>query len=213
MDLTEAIDGLYRVFARYELPSEIDMCDHCVDPADLRALHGVPLRELTEAALMSYASNLFLVGGSDQDFRYFLPRLVELTTLGELWYHGTRLVRYLGQGTWTPRERTAIDDFLLVWWRATLADVRADPSAEDVLEAISAADAEPGRYLEALEEATTEAGVDNLSELVWAWTGGRPFLPDGWKPVYDAWMHGPHPLEVFVGNPDHPRAEHVVSHW
>ncbi len=45
--LGEAIAGLYQVFARYGLKAIVDGCPHCVDDHDERALHRVPLRQLS----------------------------------------------------------------------------------------------------------------------------------------------------------------------
>jgi len=83
VDLDEAIDELYREFARYSRPAVIDYCPHCRTGKDVAGLLTTPLRGLAAADLDSYVLHLFGTIGDEADFRYLLPRLLELLAAGE----------------------------------------------------------------------------------------------------------------------------------
>ncbi|WP_236606164.1 hypothetical protein [Sandaracinus amylolyticus] len=53
--LRDAIEQLYRVFARYPRPPAVRGCPCCVTDADRARLHRAPLRDLTADDLKRYA--------------------------------------------------------------------------------------------------------------------------------------------------------------
>jgi hypothetical protein len=76
--LPAAIDRLYAAFAHVPRPAKIDYCDHCVTADELRAvLAPVELRELPVDVLRPYISSVMLTVGDVDDFRYFVPRILE----------------------------------------------------------------------------------------------------------------------------------------
>ena len=81
--LRAAIDALYAAFRRPR-PRVVEGCACCTDPAELRPLVEVPLRELTAEQLERYARSALLTVGSEADLPYFWPRLVELLVREEL---------------------------------------------------------------------------------------------------------------------------------
>ncbi len=111
-ELPRAINSLYTTFAGVPRPRHIDGCDCCIDKKDIPNLLATPLRELTPNQLSSYASSVFLTVGSEADFRYFLPRILEIAVTQEGWWPDWEVIgRSLTNGHWlewaTP-EKAAI---------------------------------------------------------------------------------------------------------
>src|SRR5689334_4808434 len=75
--LQASVENLYTVFARYPL-AEIEHCKCCVTPEENARLSAKPLRELTEADFGRYPGKAITTWGHDEDYKHFLPRLLEL---------------------------------------------------------------------------------------------------------------------------------------
>ncbi|GAB7046008.1 hypothetical protein [Catenuloplanes indicus] len=147
--LATAIDGLYATFAPVPLPESFSYCGGCCFSAEEARvlLTPRPLREVTAEALRYYRSNLFSMVGGVPDFRYFLPRVLELTAAetmhgrpmaGDLEWELRALVS-AEWATWAADERAAIDAYLRALWSGVLAGACATPP-RDVLAGISAAE-------------------------------------------------------------------------
>jgi hypothetical protein len=151
-DPAETIDRLYRVFATVPRPPAIEYCDCCFTAAESRALlQAVPVRDLPVEALRPYADLVLLTVGDVADYRYFLPRLLEIGFAGDFcWPDLEPLVGRLAHATWlswSDTEVRAVRDVLMAEWASTLA---SDPDAADidsVLCAIGSAEEELGPYL------------------------------------------------------------------
>ncbi|WP_221091028.1 hypothetical protein [Deinococcus aquaedulcis] len=141
MTLNQALDRLYDVFGQVPKPATLDACSCCMDDTEIRFILREPLRTLTASHLSSYASSaLYTVGGWD-DFRYFLPRLLELAVQGEWVWPDAELickrVQYgLDEGyVLSGEEARALSAFQEAWWRWTLAHLpdQVPLSVEEVL--------------------------------------------------------------------------------
>jgi hypothetical protein len=132
--LASAVESLYAAFAHVPRPQSIDYCTHCVPPDHVRAvLAAVPLRELPAVDLGRYASDVMLTVGGVADFRYFLPRILEIAGgEGFSWPSLEPLAGRLRDAEWTgwaDAERDAVRRFLTALWAHTLA---SDPESADV---------------------------------------------------------------------------------
>jgi hypothetical protein len=108
--LARAIEGLYTTFARYPLAPIVEGCDCCVDPEDKSELAAAPLRTINNAALDKFASKALTTWGDDDDFKHFLPRLLELETSGGLDSNtavSSKIV-YADWHKWPAEERDAV---------------------------------------------------------------------------------------------------------
>lgn len=76
--LQQAIEDTYRAFANVRRPSRLDACPCCLDQGMVERLMKTPLRQLTSHDLRHYAYSVLLTSGSFADFRFFLPRLLDL---------------------------------------------------------------------------------------------------------------------------------------
>lgn len=149
---------LYATFAAPR-PARIDGCPCCIDRKSLGPLHTLALRDLTGEDLGAYASSLFHTVGAEADFRYFLPRIFELTaeTPGaypgaEIAFHKLALAHW---ETWPKAERAALAAYFDAAFDHSLAGQNLDPAAL----VPSAADA-IAQTIAALLTGMGRAGVD-----------------------------------------------------
>ena len=114
--LHDAIERLYRVFARVPKPREIDGCPCCIDRKEIAVLLRKSLRAITPEELGSYAFSALLTVGKVADYLYYLPRILELTATEPAWLPSPemtgRAIRTANPDSWTVAQRSAMDDYL-----------------------------------------------------------------------------------------------------
>ncbi len=122
--LPEVIAHLYKVFARY--PANVGMNGsplyHELAQWN-RSLTAKPLKELSEEDLRIYYFKALTTWGNTNDFKHFLPRILELLTKLpsglEEWVALDKL-NYGLYKNWPAVERDAIHQFLLGFWQMLL---------------------------------------------------------------------------------------------
>jgi hypothetical protein len=75
--LKKAIEDAYEAFAGYHRPRHID-ASPAKNPNIVEGLLSAPLHQLTEDQLRAYAGSALFTIGSLSDYKYFLPRILEL---------------------------------------------------------------------------------------------------------------------------------------
>jgi hypothetical protein len=85
--LKKSIENLYSVFSKYEIRSFIEGCPCCVSDRDKEKIHSKELRELEEEDLSRYAFKAMTTWGNVDDFKHFLPRILELCIDHDLGIH------------------------------------------------------------------------------------------------------------------------------
>jgi hypothetical protein len=142
--LHAAIGSLYATFASYPLKRVIAGCPHCVSRADSDALHVRALDALTADDVRRYAFKAMTTFGDAEDFKHFLPRLLELMAreveAGEAGQDlgfdeeilGGKLA-LAGYTDWPAVEREAVERFLDAIWGALLARFPTKLEAETFL--------------------------------------------------------------------------------
>lgn len=80
IDILNTIKNLYKAFSDIPRPTSIGFCSHCSDFNPYNALLNKQLREITTFDLEDYTRRVLYTAGSEEDFLYFLPRILELTT-------------------------------------------------------------------------------------------------------------------------------------
>jgi hypothetical protein len=92
MQVIQAIESLYNVFSQYPRPKDFNACVCCVNDLEKVIMLNTPLQDLTAANLKSYATSLFHTVGGMEDFRYFLPRIMEIYTTSDFSYPDIEIV-------------------------------------------------------------------------------------------------------------------------
>jgi len=131
----DLINHLYTVFARYPKPYDFAACECCTSDDEKTALLTPPLRELTADQLGRYASNAFFTMAEVSDFKYFLPRILELTVRDEfLWPDPeivTRKLALAGWCDWPAEEQIAVSKVLKAKFETLLTDQNSSGSEVD----------------------------------------------------------------------------------
>jgi hypothetical protein len=171
--LRRTIESLYEVFARYPLPERIDGCAHCISEADHEQLHAKPLRCLTAADLDQFAYSAMYTWGKIDDYRHFLPRLLEVLAFEKDGLPAEVVTGKLVYGawqTWHVGEKAIIDAYLGALWHYVLSQPPSFDlmgwTAEECLCAIAQAvpDLEP--FLAYWEQQNTTPALLHLSTLL-----------------------------------------------
>jgi hypothetical protein len=162
-ELAESIAGLYRVFGKYPLRSDTDACDCRGCGHDERRLHSRPLTELTREDLETYAMDAIYTWGTGEDFKHFLPRIIELLVtasrhcfeladppliLSKLSYSSWCSTNWR---SWPEDEQSALENFFdAVWITALEADLSDLPfdGAYRWLQAIATVEPDISPYLD-----------------------------------------------------------------
>jgi hypothetical protein len=118
--LQKAIAGLYEAFACEPKPSAIDGCRCCIEDKHVKVLLSKPLRSLTPDDLSNYAQSIFLTVGSESDFKYFLPRILEILVTENGWWPSPEVVgRSIAYSDWS-RFSAAQQNAILLFLREVL---------------------------------------------------------------------------------------------
>ena len=111
----EIIADLYRAFANIPRPQQIEGCPCCVDDKEIHTLLTKELAAITPDEMGSYASSVFLTVGSEEDFPYFLPRILEILSSDFAWWPDPEVVgRAIGTFGWekfSPAQKEALSAF------------------------------------------------------------------------------------------------------
>ena len=83
------IEEAYRLFASYSITPPLTVCDcgNCITGEEIKALVSTPLRELSRDLIDTYISAMFeSEDKAIMELRYFLPRMLEILSQGEILY-------------------------------------------------------------------------------------------------------------------------------
>ena len=134
-ELGQALESAYAAFARHPRPKHLDHSPTLAGRPWLVTVVTTPLREIPYEAIGSYAGSAMTTVGDVDDFRYFLPRILEYsigwpTHLGlDSWTIAGNLVR-ADWKTWTTAEQDAIRGFFLASFEAWLKRASANECAD-----------------------------------------------------------------------------------
>ena len=111
--LDHAISQLYQEFASIPRPRHIEACPCCLPEEVIDVLLKTPkVSEIPEPFLYPYAKHIFGTVGSEKDFLYFLPRILELAASDQ---DGMVDVEIIGRGiglcdlkAWTSKQHEAL---------------------------------------------------------------------------------------------------------
>ncbi|MBN1500491.1 MAG: hypothetical protein JW982_10055 [Spirochaetes bacterium] len=114
-EINNSINKLYEIFSNVPRPVKIDACPCCVDKKQIFTLLNKQLREITPDEMSGYASSVFLTAGSENDFRYFLPRILDILINNSGWWPDPEIIgramQSYGWNRFTENEQSAISNF------------------------------------------------------------------------------------------------------
>lgn len=166
-----ALAELYKTFSA-EPPAAIQGCFCCLDAGAREVLLARPLGVLTSEQLAPYASNVFLTVGDLSDYRYFLPRILDLSASDLAWWPSPEvavgaLARAEWSG-WSDVERAAILGFLSAWfdrWAVGLGDGAYGGEVEALLCGMARAQIDITPYLARLMRLENRAALLELFDM------------------------------------------------
>ena len=85
--LKKSIEKLYAVFSNACQPTAIYACPCCISEEEINALLSKSLRDIEPSDLKNYADCAFGTVGDLEDFKYFLPRILEILAHHTDWWN------------------------------------------------------------------------------------------------------------------------------
>lgn len=158
--LHETIEKVYATFARYPLQHPVIGCTCCVSRADQERLASKTLRQLDGSDLERFVWKAMSTWGDENDFRHFLPRVLELLSDEQERRDLPALFIIFGKlrtghcNRWPKQEQEAITTYLLMLWRWILAG-HPGRGEESLVASV---------YLKAMCE-----GIDDFTPFLNAW--------------------------------------------
>lgn len=121
-----SIEKLYDIFAKYQKFSKLEGSTLYDDLETWnKQLRSKKLKALTEDDLSLFAGKVILTWGDENDYRFYLPRILELTaefkTPYDIWTLFSRL-EDANWKTWKAEEQAVINDFTIELWNKILTD-------------------------------------------------------------------------------------------
>jgi hypothetical protein len=113
--LQRAIEDTYDAFRDVPRPATVDGCPCCIDKKGISILLSKPLRDLSPDDLTHYAASAFLTVGAEEDYLYFLPRILEILASKRDWWPDpevvTRAIHTAGFHSWPDSRRQVLSRF------------------------------------------------------------------------------------------------------
>ncbi|QEE27015.1 hypothetical protein FTW19_02720 [Terriglobus albidus] len=175
-ELQGAIDRLYKVFAVVGRLSAMEFCPcGCTKAEAIGALLHRDIASIEFASLADYSFSAMTTQGGVQDFKYFLPRLLQGIATEEYRYNPEVLfgkLRYANFLSWPPAEIDAVRSFMEQLWKLAIQTYPVHhalpgfPEIETLLSSIAQTGVAISPYLLLWSEAATVDATKNLLHFV-----------------------------------------------
>lgn len=206
--LDEAIERLYRAFSDEPRPAIIEACPCCVTQRELQILASTKLREITAEQLAGYASSVTLTAGSEGDFRYLLPRILDVSMHDEDWWPDHEVIcSNLARANWFSWPGQLKDSIIGLFSVALEVAISGDDGwkADELICGFALAGLEVGRFLRRLEAEdaakTLVKFYERNSQSLMKGKLGNAFWRDHKaeaRPVIE-WFVSPHVVSIING--------------
>lgn len=174
--LTQAIENLYIAFEGYRRRSNTEACPCCHTSEQEQRLHSKPLRKIEAETLREYAFSALYTWGTEDDFKHFLPRILELlVTLDDpgLDFMDPEVLfpklPYTSWWLWPKEERDAISQFMRAMWHAALNTEPEDLDFDGVAQwlcALAGCEDDLSPYLQMWLEDPSSMAHRNLAKVM-----------------------------------------------
>lgn len=169
---SDAVEALHVAFSERRRPSRLDAAP-TRDPAEVAKLLAASLREADVRAILRYSASAMTTIGTEEDFAYFLPRILDEAIegpsagLAEPFIIADKL-EMADWRSWTPAERTAVENALLSAFIALRTVDPDDGEAFPWLEAMMRAGVDPRPVIETWPAASGPAPLRQLASCLLA---------------------------------------------
>ena len=194
-ELQEAIERLYSVFSTYGPVQEMEFCPcGCTNADAIGALLHRDIASIEFAALADYSFSAMTTQGSVQDFKSFLPRLLQGIVTEEYRYDPEILfgkLRYAKFLSWPPAEIDAVRGFMEQLWELAIQIYPVHhvlpgfPEIATLLSSIAQTGVPISPYLRLWSEAATVDATKNLLHFVTLYgeefSDGKTLSTDFWE--------------------------------
>ncbi len=124
--ISQAIQEIYTVFSSYKKPQTLKVCcEQCFSQQEAKEILAKPLRELTFKDFASYLNAPVIAGGDINDFKFFLPRILELHSQLQEPEALKSIFNHLGEADyrkkWNNEEIQSINHYVILWWEYCLS--------------------------------------------------------------------------------------------
>jgi hypothetical protein len=124
-----ALAAVYDAFDS-PVPAKIEGCPCCIDTRNVDILLSAPLKQISGQMLWRYVSGAFYTIGDIEDFRYFLPRILDISINDPSNANDPEIVlnklRLAGWKTWSASEYAVLAEFLDAWFESALSEDLAE---------------------------------------------------------------------------------------
>ncbi len=118
--MDKLIEDIYSNFSKYKLKDVIKT----IDPSPVsEVLYTKSLKQLSGSDLWEFTFECMLTQGDENDFKYFLPRILELFSSGELAIDNFILTDKFKRAdwrTWADKEQQLIESYFLCIWETKI---------------------------------------------------------------------------------------------
>lgn len=134
----QAIEEAYAAFSAYGRPDRLDAAPARNGEKILQQLSIAPLRELPDEAVGPYAGWAMTTVGGPDDYRHFLPRILEVAVRWNAWMGTDPAViasrlKMADWRVWAPREQAAIIALYIATWNQVSLEHPSEGDADDWL--------------------------------------------------------------------------------
>ena len=199
-----AVERLYTVFEAVPKPQHVDGCPCCTSDGEFRKLLTKPLRELTSDELGKYASKALTTVGTEEDFHYFVPRILEIAATDQGWWPDPAVV--LGKmqtanwKSWPAEQIAAVRAFLWSTFLRVLEQEDCGSCVDDWICAAGRGEEDLSPYLAELERqpAKLVRFYERNSESLLKERLSNPFWADATKSreTIVKWFRSPRVVQI-----------------
>ncbi|HTD68426.1 MAG TPA: hypothetical protein VK846_18025 [Candidatus Limnocylindria bacterium] len=149
------IEQLYAAFKTVPKPRHVEGCPCCTSEGEFRHLLAKPLRDVSPDELGRYASKALTTVGTEDDFHYFIPRILEVSATECGWWPEPAIV--LGKmqmadwQSWPSEQVSAVRAFLWVNFLRVLEQEDCGSDLDDWICAVGRGGEDLSPYLAQLE--------------------------------------------------------------
>lgn len=128
-------ENLYAIFSAYSNYKRFEGCPCCFDNSQTERIIKTKLRNLSADDLSRYAESVFYTAGTINDFKYYLPRILEMCMKDRFhWPDPEILLKKLNLADWTNWPETEFNPVKELIQRHFTEIIKNDNYGEDVLD-------------------------------------------------------------------------------